>query len=257
MAALTIKISRDLDADVTVLRPAGRLNLATARDLRSNLLKCLTECPSAIVVDLGDCAIESPAALSVIPAVAQSHAAQPSVAMLLCGMGGPTDSAPAVLGALPVHASLADALAAAEDARRGQQRVHLHIARSPSGAGEAREAIGNACDLWGLSDLRHRATLIVSELVTNAIRHAGTDVEVDAALRALYLHLRVMDSDPTPPVMVAPADASTLAENGRGLSVVAHYSTGWGYSVDSLGAGKVVWATLRIRPAASAPSTLD
>jgi len=247
MAALTTEVSRDLDADVTVVRPAGRLSLATASGLRSALLKCMTECPSAIVVDLSDCVTVSTVALTVFPAVAQHHAAQPSVAMLLCGMRRPTGPGPAALGTLPVYATLADALAAAKDARRRQLRVRLQVARSLSGPSEAREAVGGACDRWGLDDLRHWAVLIVSELVTNAIRHAGTDVEVDAALRGPYLHLRVMDSDPAPPVL-ATFDDLALAEHGRGLPVVAHYSTAWGYTVNSLGTGKVVWATLRTHP---------
>jgi anti-sigma regulatory factor (Ser/Thr protein kinase) len=138
--------------------------------------------------------------------------------------------------------------ALATDVSRDLQRVRLHLARSPSAPGEARDAIGGACDRWGLGDLRCRAMLIVSELVTNAIRHAGTDVEIDAALRDHYLQLRVMDANPAPPVMVAAADASALAESGRGLPVVAHYSDAWGYTVNSLGTEKVVWATLRTHP---------
>ena len=249
MAALTTDVSRDLGADVTIVRPAGRLTLATVPGLRSALLKCMTECPSAIVVDLSDCLIENSVALTVVPAVAQHHVAQPSVAVLLCGMRRPkTGSGRASVGTLPVHATLAEAMAAAEDARRRQQRVRLNVARSLSAPGKAREAIGDACDKWALSDLRHPAVLIVSELVTNAIRHAGTDVEVDAALRGPYLHLRVMDSDPAPPVLLAASDGAALAEHGRGLPVVQHYSTAWGYAVNSLGTGKVVWATLRIRP---------
>ena len=70
-------------------------------------------------------------------------------------------------------------------------------------------------------------------------------------LRGNFLHLRVGDGSRTPPRMVpSPPDADPahpLLDHGRGLPIVALLNSGWGYALSD-DAGKVVWATLRLRP---------
>ena len=94
--------------------------------------------------------------------------------------------------------------------------------------------------------LRTPAELIVSELVTNGVTHAGTDVELDVALRNEFLHIRVRDESTVQPVPRMAYPGAPPAIGGRGLYLVGLYSTAWGYVVGAT--GKVVWATLRARP---------
>ena len=84
----------------------------------------------------------------------------------------------------------------------------------------------------------YAVTLVVSELATNALLHAGTNFEVtlrhDDALR-----IAVIDHDPTPPVRrhAGPSDTS-----GRGLHLVEQLCLRWG--VDPVDDGKCVWCEL-------------
>lgn len=93
---------------------------------------------------------------------------------------------------------------------------------------------------WGLEGLADDIQLGVSELVTNAVRHAGTDVVMTLRLDGKLI-VEVEDSDPE---LRHPAVPSTdpLATSGRGLQIVSAVSTDWG--VRSVPAGKVVWFAL-------------
>ena len=84
------------------------------------------------------------------------------------------------------------------------------------------------------------AALVVSELVTNGLTHAGTalDVTVSAADRRLLLG--VHDGSDQPPRVPAPPLGSTRS---HGLHLVAGFSRAWGWLPRADG-GKVVWAVL-------------
>ena len=102
---------------------------------------------------------------------------------------------------------------------------------------------------WGLRGLIQDATLVVSELVTNALRHGARDgdggighdrPELILWARDGYLVCVVIDSSASPPVRV-PAGAAR--EDGRGLQVVQALASRWGWSM--LGVHrKAVWALL-------------
>ena len=95
-----------------------------------------------------------------------------------------------------------------------------------------------------MAHLTGPATVVISELVSNAVEHAGTDLDVKVTLRGRYLHLSVHDGSPLPPVPVAVIENGPLvAVRGRGLHLVAGYATAWGSTPVS--GGKTVWATLR------------
>ncbi|MGI8336019.1 ATP-binding protein [Actinomadura scrupuli] len=100
-----------------------------------------------------------------------------------------------------------------------------------------------ALELWGLAELRHDATLIVSELLTNSIRYAGA-VTLLLYFRDAELTVEVGDDSPELPVL---ENGRLLAESGRGLFLVQAYADDWGCR--PAGAGKVIWATLRYRMA--------
>lgn len=84
------------------------------------------------------------------------------------------------------------------------------------------------------------AELLVSELVTNAIRHGGTDrVEVEVSVRDGHAVLGVFDSSPEWP---EPRRVDSWDVGGRGLLLVEHLAHRWG--VDPTGTGKNVWVEL-------------
>jgi anti-sigma regulatory factor (Ser/Thr protein kinase) len=86
------------------------------------------------------------------------------------------------------------------------------------------------------------AELIVSELVTNTVRHARTRADLSLTRTARNLHLAVRDYSPDPARLVGPPDPAR--PGGRGLLIVAAMATNWG-SIPT-GDGKVTWASLSL-----------
>ena len=83
-------------------------------------------------------------------------------------------------------------------------------------AGIARRRVRAALQLWGLAHLDETATLLVSELVGNAVRHARTDesrLELRLETAGTWLRIKVSDGDPRPPRPRVPAG---LEEWGSG-----------------------------------------
>jgi hypothetical protein len=119
----------------------------------------------------------------------------------------------------------------------------------PESVKMAREFTGSVLRAWGLASLTDVAELVISELVTNALRHGlepGQAITEDCPVR-----LQLLDQDPylmcqiTDPGSGVPVlrESGPCSETGRGLNVVECCSIRWGWHrVD--GGGKVVWALL-------------
>jgi anti-sigma regulatory factor (Ser/Thr protein kinase) len=246
MSPLTTLIRRDVTADVTVLRVSGRLDPRNTVALRSALVKCVSDCPSAIVIDVSECVPATAGAVALFPTVARTQDSLPKVAIILCGVDRRwRDAGIAALGSVRAYEECAEAMAAAAGVRLHQRRLDLHLNRSVSAPARARDVVDAACDEWGLDSLKTSALLIISELVTNAVRHGVGDIDVEAMLRDDFLHLRVHDGSIAPPVVVATPEQGTLREYGRGLLILQRYATAWGFILNQSRTGKVVWATLR------------
>jgi anti-sigma regulatory factor (Ser/Thr protein kinase) len=81
--------------------------------------------------------------------------------------------------------------------------------------------------------------LLVSELVSNAIIHAGSPFEVVVSTTEDGVRVGVRDESEGLPVVRAP---DRLSPSGRGLMIVDRLASGWG--VDAEGPGKTVWFEL-------------
>ena len=113
----------------------------------------------------------------------------------------------------------------------------------------ARRLVQAAVMTWGLADaVADGAVLCVSELVTNAVLHAGTEVVVSVSRLGDGARIEVGDGrrrlptlDPEPPADLV----ATHSMTGRGLAVVAALADRWG--VDEAGpAGKIAWAEIGV-----------
>lgn len=96
----------------------------------------------------------------------------------------------------------------------------------------------------GLDALRDDVTLIVSELLTNAILHSGTStVGLVMAVRGGRVRLTVIDGMAGRPAMAGPVDEDT--ESGRGLALVDSVVQANGGAWGTQGAGRV-WCELTV-----------
>ncbi|MFE9168871.1 SpoIIE family protein phosphatase [Streptomyces kebangsaanensis] len=110
------------------------------------------------------------------------------------------------------------------------------LARDPAEVGRARAAVREQLHAWGLARLADPAALMVSELVTNAVRHShGRPVEL-RLVRGDTLLCEVEDDDHDLPTLL---NAGPADESGRGLRVVSTLAREWGTS--RTGTGKTVW----------------
>lgn len=128
---------------------------------------------------------------------------------------------------------------------------------SPASVGAARRDAAEALRDWGLPKLVDTAALLVSELVTNAVKATGRVHErpggadrrpspcVMLQLRAQKgeLAIYVWDDDTRAPAL---EDAAPSAESGRGLRLVDALSRRWGHYAPDVG-GKIVWCEVALR----------
>lgn len=132
-----------------------------------------------------------------------------------------------------------------------------------------RRSIGDWLRQWGLSRLVDDVELVASELITNAILHAGGEIDVVLERRDGGVRIVVRDSQPNlvpsrrilPPIgglgdLELERFARTVLETtttGRGLLLVEAFSDAWG--ADIAPTSKQVWAEVGTgRPAASDPA---
>jgi DNA-binding NarL/FixJ family response regulator len=117
-----------------------------------------------------------------------------------------------------------------------------------SSAGHARRFVDEVLSRWRCEPLLDDVQLLVSELVTNAVVHAGSEVEVAVRLLPDALRIEVIDRAPGTPLR--PGSPEEDAESGRGLLLVETLARAWG--VDEVEGGKAVWFEVA-RPDASEP----
>jgi anti-sigma regulatory factor (Ser/Thr protein kinase) len=104
---------------------------------------------------------------------------------------------------------------------------------------EVREFVAETVRAWGRDDLVIDAALITSELATNALLHAASDVTVTVSLRPDAVRIALADAHPDDPER---QPESATRPGGRGLAIVDAIASRWG--TGRVGARKVVWAEL-------------
>jgi anti-sigma regulatory factor (Ser/Thr protein kinase) len=118
--------------------------------------------------------------------------------------------------------------------------VTLRLDPRPIAAAEARLAVRDACQHLPAATLSD-ATLLVSELVTNAVIHAGGMITVVIDCDDDSVAIAVGDQSSAEPFVCDPDAADPC---GRGMRLVNSIATRWGCNPSSDGEGKTVWFSL-------------
>lgn len=229
------------DPPLVVLRVAGELHLGSGPLFRAAMLKCLVDQPAAVLVDAEALTVADDIHLTVFAAVARHAAAWPSIPILVSA--SPRVAASLIRLGIDRHVTLCAGLAEgrARAARRTlPARVRDRYLPTVEAIGTARRLVHQVCQGWGLDRLAPAAGLVATELVGNAVRHAGTAIDLVVTRTGRHLHLAVRDYAPEPARLVGPNGEDE--PGGRGLLIVEAFTTSWGCTPTR--DGKVTWATL-------------
>jgi anti-sigma regulatory factor (Ser/Thr protein kinase) len=121
----------------------------------------------------------------------------------------------------------------------GTLRATLDLPSVGRSAAAARRLVALLLEAWAAEPFRDDAALLVSELVSNVVRHVVGQpaMRVEVALSGPNLHVAVVDSS-----SVLPAPTSGGPRGGHGLGLVAAVADRWGS--EEYAGGKRVWFEL-------------
>jgi anti-sigma regulatory factor (Ser/Thr protein kinase) len=128
------------------------------------------------------------------------------------------------------------------------RHVSWNLAAKLTAARRARSLIRRPLRRWGLADLIPVTELVVSELVTNAVRYSQSKISLRLVLEG-GLFCEVIDDSAALPRLRHPADDD---ERGRGLQVVSQIAQRWG--ARRTATGKVVWCEVAVPTPGTAAS---
>lgn len=114
--------------------------------------------------------------------------------------------------------------------------LRLRLPSSPLAPRTARAEVRRRLGEWALDQAADDVLLLVSELVTNAVHHARSAVELTLRTDGKAVRVEIRDDSPAPPVHQAFTDDRL---RGRGIALVDALSTRWG--VEPVRDGKTVW----------------
>ena len=120
--------------------------------------------------------------------------------------------------------------------RRTLDAASARLSPEAPSARQARRFVDETLRRWECDDLLDTVELLVSELVTNAVIHARSDVDVSVQLLSDRVRIEVADQSPDG---VRRRELSTEGSSGRGISMVESLASAWG--VTTTRAGKSVW----------------
>jgi len=247
----SVAVTSDFGQEWMELAVHGRWDLKLAGDVRTGIYKCIVEHPTGVLVDLRD--LGDPDGASVPMWLAAYRAGcipQPPVRLALCVPPATTLYARLRKVGAPQFLPVFESMPEAREALRTSLSLPDHLSfRLPPIRGslsQARDLVGEACTAWHLTRLLYPVRIVMSELVTNALEHAGTTIRVMVARRGTGLYLAVHDDDRRLPCLLQPpasnAPGAALLEHGQGLHLVHATANAWGARATS--GGKVVWATI-------------
>ena len=216
---------------------AGFKPVLEAADVQQALEIAGREAPDVVLLD-----VSLPGAFEAVPRLASKR-------LVLASSRPPEElatlaAAAGAVGYIGKDLAPTELPAAITDVTRVVDRLEAVLAkmsgRLPAdlrSAGEARRIVRQALDGWTDEERLDDIILCVSELVTNAIVHAGSGPRVLVHVRPAVIHVEISDDSEAHPVVRGAGPEET---SGRGMSILSAYSDRWG-SLRRSGGGKTVW----------------
>lgn len=223
---------------VDVLAVTGPVARGDARELVTVLQTVLDRAPQGVVVDLREVTDLDGEAAEALRGVAVARPRWPRASLCLCGAPSAVEDA---LQDLVVHPTRADAFAHLDEAPPRTREV-VAIEHSLHGPAQARRVVAECAARLGLDEQADDLVLVVSEMVTNAVRHGSPPVQLEVVADAEAVVVAVVDGSARRP---EPRIAEDDAEGGRGMTLVDLLSSEHG--VDPNPPGKTVWARVQRR----------
>ena len=235
-------LHEEVGDDVDVLTVTGAVSGADAARLTATVAGALDRQPGGVVLDLKDVTDLSPDAVQALRRLVGRDGSRPSASLCLCGAPPAVERA---LADLVVRPTRAEAVATVQE-RGSAGRQVVRIEHSVRGPAQARRVVAECAARLGLqAEQGEDLLLVVSEMVTNAVRHGAPPVELEVAADDEHVLVVVADGSPGRP---QPRCADSDAEGGRGMALVDVLAAEHG--VRPQPPGKSVWAALRRRPEA-------
>lgn len=239
---------------IGLIEVQGALRLETIPRLREATLKVMAAAPSAIVLDLAGLSNVEELSVSVFPALGRMAAAAADGELILAA------ACPTTLAALrrsaPLYVRVFDTREQAIEAAvraPARRRVARQLPADPHVGRTARRVLDDVCSRWRLDALRDTALMIVTELATNAVEHAGPPIELCVTVRQQVLRIEMSDRSKSLPTLLDPpadprrttASVPTVPQREtHGLRGVERLASRWG--VIPTAWGKTIWADLAI-----------
>lgn len=230
-------IQHEVTEGVEVLSVRGPVSASDAPALAAVLVSAIELQPRGVLVDLVDAGELSDEALAVLDQAARQATGWPRPALVVCCSRAELDAHLVTFDG-PIHADRRAGLSHMDD-RSDAPRRTVRLPHSLDSPGQARAIAADAVREFDCEDMPDDVALVVSELVTNAVRYAQPPVELEIEVSDDSVVIAVNDGSPGRP---ASPEQNDSAEGGRGLLLVDLLSAETG--VRPQPPGKTVWASL-------------
>lgn len=233
-------LRQEVSDGVEVLSVVGAVGAGDAASLQTALARAIELSPRGVLLDLSEADALSVEAVDVLNWMTALARGWPRPALGICC--SPQDLSDVLLPTVQVHDCRKDALDHMDDRPAGRH-LRTYVVDSPQAAAQARRFLADAAREEQLGPMADDLAVVVSELVTNAVRHGAPPVTLEIDTTDDAVTVVVEDASPGRP---GPVEALEDAEGGRGLSLVEALSADTG--VRPLPPGKAVWAQLSRTP---------
>lgn len=234
---MPVLLRSEVTEGVAILSVQGPVVAADAAPLRAAVDRAVALRPRGVLIDLTEAAALAPEALQVLSEARQVAPGWPRPALVVCAQ---QQDVAAVLSqaALPVCDDRQVGIGHVDDRRPAPRRT-VQLEHSLLSPASARAAAAELVSELHLEPLADDVSLVVSELVTNAVRYAEPPVTLEIEASDDEVTIAVADGSPGRPRR---RDAHPDEEGGRGLALIDLLARETG--VRPQPPGKTVWAAL-------------